>query len=320
MFDIVGMGNAIVDLTTKASENQAFMNMSLVNKGGYFHTREDEFEEILLFSKKYEANAGGSVANSLKAFAALGGKACFIGKIGMDKYGQLFADSLKSYNITSGLMIDKDEATGCSVVLVHDDGEKSICAKRRATKIIPYNGINWGLVEDARCLFLEGYWLDDNLLTVKKIINKAKEGFVKVAFTLADPLVVEKHHDFFAKYMKSIDILIGNENEFQALGNIALPPLAVQTCGAKGVEVYQSGRWLHFEALKAKKIVNTTGAGDAFAGGFLFAYLNHYDLENAVHLGQKCSLDALSHVGASVSLNFKPDTLVPMTIKRGFER
>ena len=305
MFDIVGMGNAIVDLTTKASENQAFMNMPQVNKGGYFHTREDEFEEILHFSKAYDVSAGGSVANSLKAFAALGGQACFVGKIGMDKYGKLFADSLKAYHITSGLMIDKDEATGCSVVLVHEDGEKSICAKRRATKIIPYNGINWDLVEDARCLFLEGYWLDDNLLTVKKIINKAKDGFIKVAFTLADPLVVERHRDFFTKYMKSIDVLIGNENEFKALGDLALSPLAVKTCGAKGVEVYQSGTWQHFEALKALKVVNTTGAGDAFAGGFLFGYLHHFDLEKAVRIGQECALSVLARVEASVPDNLK---------------
>lgn len=305
MFDIVGMGNAIVDLTTKASENQAFMNMPQVNKGGYFHTREDEFEEILHFSKAYDVSAGGSVANSLKAFAALGGQACFVGKIGMDKYGKLFADSLKAYHITSGLMIDKDEATGCSVVLVHEDGEKSICAKRRATKIIPYNGINWDLVEDARCLFLEGYWLDDNLLTVKKIINKAKDGFIKVVFTLADPLVVERHRDFFTKYMKSIDVLIGNENEFQALGDLALPPLAVKTCGAKGVEVYQSGTWQHFEALPVSKVVNTTGAGDAFAGGFLFGYLHHFDLEKAVRIGQECALSVLARVEASVPDNLK---------------
>lgn len=305
MFDIVGMGNAIVDLTTKASENQAFMNMPQVNKGGYFHTREDEFEEILHFSKAYDVSAGGSVANSLKAFAALGGQACFVGKIGMDKYGKLFADSLKAYHITSGLMIDKDEATGCSVVLVHEDGEKSICAKRRATKIIPYNGINWDLVEEARCLFLEGYWLDDNLLTVKKIINKAKDGFIKVVFTLADPLVVERHRDFFTKYMKSIDVLIGNENEFQALGDLALPPLAVKTCGAKGVEVYQSGTWQHFEALPVSKVVNTTGAGDAFAGGFLFGYLHHFDLDKAVRIGQECALSVLARVEASVPDNLK---------------
>lgn len=305
MFDLVGMGNAIVDLTTKASENQAFMNMSQVNKGGYFHTREDEFEEILHFSKGYEVSAGGSVANSLKAFAALGGQACFIGKIGMDKFGKLFTDGLRAFDITPGLMIDKDEATGCSVVLVHEDGEKSICAKRRATKIIPYKGINWDLAEETRCLFLEGYWLDDNLLTVKKIINKAKDSFIKVAFTLADPMVVERHQDFFAKYMKSIDVLIGNENEFMALGNLALPPLAVKTCGDRGVDVYQSGKWMHFDALKITKVENTSGAGDAFAGGFLFGYLHHFELEKAVRLGQECALDVLAKVGAHVSEDLK---------------
>ena len=87
MFDIVGMGNAIVDLTTLAAENQAFANMHISARGGCFRTRIDEFEEILHFSKNNQVSAGGSVANSMKAFAALGGKACFIGKIGMDKYG-----------------------------------------------------------------------------------------------------------------------------------------------------------------------------------------------------------------------------------------
>lgn len=75
MFDIVGMGNAIVDLTTKAAENPAFKNMHISQRGGFFRTRMDEFEEILHFSKNNEISAGGSVANSMKAFAALGGKA-----------------------------------------------------------------------------------------------------------------------------------------------------------------------------------------------------------------------------------------------------
>lgn len=169
MFDIVGMGNAIVDLTTLAAENQAFANMHISDRGGFFRTRIDEFEEILHFSKNNQVSAGGSVANSMKAFAALGGKACFIGKIGMDKYGTFFTESLKNYNIYPGLFIDKENATGCSVVLVHKDGEKSICAKLRASKIIPFNSVNMELVAESRMLFMEGYWLDNNLLTVKKL-------------------------------------------------------------------------------------------------------------------------------------------------------
>ncbi len=103
MFDIVGMGNAIVDLTTKAAENPAFKSMHISQRGGFFRTRMDEFEEILHFSKNNEISAGGSVANSMKAFAALGGKACFSGKIGMDKYGTFFTNSLKDYHIYPGL-------------------------------------------------------------------------------------------------------------------------------------------------------------------------------------------------------------------------
>ena len=236
MFDLVGMGNAIVDLTAKAVDNPAFLNMKTGNKGGFFYTRSDEFEEILHFAKNYELSAGGSVSNSLKTFAALGGNSCFIGKIGMDKFGKYFTEQLKTYGVTSGLTVDKERATGCSVVLVHPDGEKSICAKRRASKIIKLKDINMELVSKAKALFIEGYWLDDNLLTVKKIINAARQNMVRIIFTLSDPQIVEQNLKFFDSYMEKIDILVGNEKEFAALGN-RLAPVSVRTCGAKGVDL-----------------------------------------------------------------------------------
>lgn len=268
MFDIVGMGNAIVDLTTLAAENQAFANMHISDRGGFFRTRIDEFEEILHFSKNNQVSAGGSVANSMKAFAALGGKACFIGKIGMDKYGTFFTESLKNYNIYPGLFIDKENATGCSVVLVHKDGEKSICAKLRASKIIPFNSVNMELVAESRMLFMEGYWLDNNLLTVKKIINAARKNLIRIAFTLSDPQIVVQQFDFFAKYMKHIDILLGNEKEFEALGESVLPPVAVKTLGANGVDVRSQGKWQHFQPLKVENVVNTTGRRRCFCRRF----------------------------------------------------
>lgn len=300
MFDIVGMGNAIVDLTTLAAENQAFANMHISDRGGFFRTRIDEFEEILHFSKNNQVSAGGSVANSMKAFAALGGKACFIGKIGMDKYGTFFTESLKNYNIYPGLFIDKENATGSSVVLVHKDGEKSICAKLRASKIIPFNSVNMELVAESRMLFMEGYWLDNNLLTVKKIINAARKNLIRIAFTLSDPQIVVQQFDFFAKYMKHIDILLGNEKEFEALGESVLPPVAVKTLGANGVDVRSQGKWQHFQPLKVENVVNTTGAGDAFAGGFLYAVSRGMPIEKAVEIGQLCAVDVLTQAGSHV--------------------
>lgn len=304
MFDIVGMGNAIIDLTTLTADNPAFLNMHVSNKGGFFNTRSDEFEEILHFSKNCEVSAGGSVANSMKAFAALGGKACFIGKIGMDKYGTFFANSLKNYDIYPGLFIDKEEATGCSVVLVHDDGEKSICAKRRASKIIPWKNVNMELVAETKVLFIEGYWLDDNLLTVKKIINAARKNYIHIVFTLSDPQIVSQNADFFAKYMKYFDILLGNEHEFAALNNCVLPPLAVKTLGAAGVEVCQHGKWQHFSPLKVENIVNTTGAGDAFAGGFLYGVVQNLPVEKAVEIGQLCAAEVLTRADSQVPSDF----------------
>ena len=308
MFDIVGMGNAIVDLTTKAAENPAFKSMHISQRGGFFRTRMDEFEEILHFSKNNEISAGGSVANSMKAFAALGGKACFSGKIGMDKYGTFFTNSLKDYHIYPGLFIDKENATGCSVILVHEDGEKSICAKLRASKIIPFSSVNMELVEEAKMLFIEGYWLDNNLLTVKKIINAARKGFSRVALTLSDPQIVSENADFFAKYMGKIDIILGNENEFAALGDSILPPLAVKTLGAGGVDVYQHGKWQHFQALPVSNLVNTAGAGDAFAGGFLFGVSRAMSIEEAVKIGQLCAVDVLQQAGSHVHVDLRERT------------
>lgn len=236
----------------------------------------------------------------MKAFAALGGKACFIGKIGMDKYGTFFTESLKNYNIYPGLFIDKENATGCSVVLVHKDGEKSICAKLRASKIIPFNSVNMELVAESRMLFMEGYWLDNNLLTVKKIINAARKNLIRIAFTLSDPQIVVQQFDFFAKYMKHIDILLGNEKEFEALGESVLPPVAVKTLGANGVDVRSQGKWQHFQPLKVENVVNTTGAGDAFAGGFLYAVSRGMPIEKAVEIGQLCAVDVLTQAGSHV--------------------
>lgn len=304
MFDLVGMGNAIVDLTTKAVDNPAFLSVKTGNRGGFFYTRSDEFEEILHFAKNYELSAGGSVSNSLKTFAALGGKACFIGKIGMDKFGTYFTEQLKAYGVTSGLAVDKEQATGCSVVLVHPDGEKSICAKRRASKIIKLKDVNMELVSEAKALFIEGYWLDDNLLTVKKIINTARQNMIRIIFTLSDPQIVEQNLAFFDNYMKKIDILVGNENEFAALGG-RLAPVSVKTCGANGVDLLTKGKWQHFKAPKVDKIVNTTGAGDAFAGGFLWGMNKGLEPSKAIEIGQLCSADVLGCNGSNVSVDLK---------------
>lgn len=303
MFDLVGMGNAIVDLTTQAVDNPAFLNMKAGNKGGFFYTRSDEFEEILHFSKNHHLSAGGSVANSLKAFAALGGTSCFIGKIGMDRFGTYFVDQLKIYGVTSGLAIDKEQATGCSVVLVHPDGEKSICAKRRASKIIKPKDINMELVSEAKSLLIEGYWLDENLLTVKKIINSARQNMIRIIFTLSDPQIVRQNLNFFSSYLKKIDILIGNEKEFEALGGLTAQ-FCVKTRGADGVDLFCRGRWVHFDSEKIDKpLVNTSGAGDAFAGGFLWGMSQGFEPEKAVEIGQKCAADVITRMDPNVAID-----------------
>lgn len=100
--------------------------------------------------------------------------------------------------------------------------------------------------------------------------------------------------------MKHIDILLGNEKEFEALGESVLPPVAVKTLGANGVDVRSQGKWQHFQPLKVENVVNTTGAGDAFAGGFLYAVSRSMPIEKAVEIGQLCAVDVLTQAGSHV--------------------
>ncbi len=190
------------------------------------------------------------------------------------------------------------------MVLVHPDGEKSICAKRRASKIIKPKDINMELVSEAKALFIEGYWLDDNLLTVKKIINSARQNMIRIIFTLSDPQIVRQNLNFFSNYLKKVDILIGNEKEFEALGGLTAP-FCVKTRGADGVDLFYHGQRSHFAAEKIENPVNTTGAGDAFAGGFLWGMSQGFEPEKAVKIGQQCAADVLKRNESNVGTDLK---------------
>ena len=295
MLDIVCLGNAMIDLKTEDSNE--YLKDNIKYKGSSFEVPTQEFPVMLEGIKNYDMYTGGSVANSAKIFSFLGGSAAFVGKVGKDEYGEFFKSQLESKNVVPALKVDDKLSTGCSVVFIHKDKERTVCAKRRASKIIKVDDINWDLIKSAKMVFIEGYWLDDNLSTVQAVIDFAKENRIKVAFSLSDPKVVSRNIEFFEKNAGDIDVLFGNKAEFSKIGQ-NLAKLNVKTLGKDGVEVFDGRDKHEFKALPLKKIVNTNGAGDAFAGGFLWAKSNNFGLAESVRFGQECSIAVISNESA----------------------
>lgn len=162
------------------------------------------------------------MANSLKAMSILGISAGFAGKVGDDVEGLKFKAELKDYGVKSLLATDSAAPTACTLILVHDDGEKSMCGKMGASKFIYPQDIDWTAAEQAKLIFVEGYWLDHNAETVGKIVDFAFSRGIKTALTLSDPIIVRENLPTLETLLPKIDIILGNENEFGALGKKSL--------------------------------------------------------------------------------------------------
>lgn len=300
---LLGMGNALVDFAAEVMPDQPFYAEIKQNKGGFFHTSEDEFEAMeqeLAKGRIIKRSCGGSVANSLKAFAKLGGKAAFVGRIGDDELGAYFAEDLHKFGIRPILNQAMAQRSGCSIVWLDENGEKTICAKRRAAKEFRENWLDWKALAESDWLFVEGYWLDVNASLVVKIIKTAVAAGAKVAFTLSDPKMVVEYKPRIKNILPFVDIVFGNEAEFEALGGCRKIKLAVKTMGENGVETCYKGNIMHYAPLRVERVVSTTGAGDAFAGGFLFRYMQDGNIRGAVSLGQKCAVQVLESQNSHV--------------------
>ena len=294
---LFGFGNAMVDYTVPLTADNPCLEQINAEKGGFFRTDNATFDVLAQKLDVSQAVCGGSVANSLKAFAKLGGKATFFGKIGDDANGALFEQELEAYGIKSSLVKVDGQKSGCSIVFVAQDGEKTATAKRFVAARVFDRDIPWMPLISSDWLFAEGYWLDGNSAKVEKIIQTAYAAGVKIAFTLSDVKIVEENKACIERLMPYFSIVFGNKNEFEAYG--AFEPLIkkqiwVKTLGAKGVDVIRKRCRSLFSAYVVDEVVNTNGAGDALAGGFLYQYIKTGSIEAAAKQGLICAAEVVS--------------------------
>jgi sugar/nucleoside kinase (ribokinase family) len=257
--------------------------------------------------------SGGSAANTMAGVASFGGKAGFIGKIATDQFGQVFRHDIRAAGVTFDTSPAGDgEPTGRSLILVTPDGQRTMNTFLGVSPHLGNGEVDAELIRSARILYLEGYLFDrpDAKAAFRQAADIAAKAGRQVALTLSDPFCVDRHRpEFLELVRKSVDILFANEAEIvslyeavsfeEAAGRAqADTRLAALTRSEKGSVILSGGRAIEIAAAPLDEVVDTTGAGDLYAAGFLFGVARGMPLETAGKLGSLAAAEVISHIGA----------------------
>ncbi len=311
-YQVVGIGNAIVDVLSQCNED--FLTENGVEKG--IMQLIDMERAVDLYSRVGPAKeiSGGSAANTIAGAAQLGGRVAYVGKVKDDQLGAIFAHDLRAQGAVYETVLaprDSIEETGRCIVLVTPDGERSLNTYLGSSEFLGPEDIDVEMMGDAEWIFLEGYRFDgpDSHAAFAKAIAATKGGGGQVSITLSDPFCIDRHREAFAKMLREdIDLLFANRVEIMSMYETddfetALAKAAAQikivacTDGANGAYILTGSERWHVPAV-ATTVVDATGAGDLFAGAFLWGLTNGYGLETCGQMACVAAAEIISHIGA----------------------
>ena len=315
-YDILGIGNAITDILINIDEKTLD---SLKIEPGSMSLVDISFIRNILDKKKIvKTSAGGSVANTISALAKLGIECSFAGIRKNDEYGKLFSTSMQSDGIK---LINNEKKEGypssICLVMVTPNGERTMCTYLGASGNFKNEDIDQDILDKYKIVYLEGYLFD--LPEAKNIffdiVKKSKRENFKVALSLSDGFCVDRHREDFKELINlNIDILFSNEQEIESLfekdftnsikeaGNIV--GTTIVTRGNKGAALFKNSKLITVDAIKTE-VLDTTGAGDNFAAGYLYAFLNNLSIDKCLRAGVLCATDIIKHFGARTDNNIK---------------
>jgi sugar/nucleoside kinase (ribokinase family) len=311
-FDVVAIGNAIVDVMAPAHDD-LITSLGLA-KGGMTLVDEARAHDLYTAMGPAREISGGSAANTLAGLAALGAQCGFIGQVSDDQLGEVFAHDIRAGGIAFDTPARAGQpSTARCLIFVTPDGQRTMNTFLGASQFLPADALDEGVIADAAVLYLEGYLWDpeEPRRAMRRAIAAARNAGRKVAFTLSDAFVISRHGDDFRALIanREIDILFANEHELAALtghddfhdGIAALAPhvpLLVVTRGPLGAHAVCGADHASVPAAPVERVVDTTGAGDLFAAGFLYGHVRGHDLETCLRLGATCAAEVISHYGA----------------------
>jgi sugar/nucleoside kinase (ribokinase family) len=307
---VLGIGNAIVDVICKVEDK--FITQNNLIKSTMKLVNEIEFKKLLSSLKIEETVSGGSVANSIVGLSQLGNKVGFIGKISDDDLGNKYEEGLKRENVQFFYSKKKEVIpTGTCLILITPDSERTMVTFLGTAGKINEFDINTEAIKKSEILFLEGYLWDEG--EPRKAFEKAIENSKKVAMSLSDLFCVERHKSNFLELVKNkLDITFANEQEIMSLINAKkfddviefskqIKKLIVITRGEKGSLAIKGEEIVECSANKNLKIVDLTGAGDLFAGGFIHGYVNNKTTRESLVSGTEMSSKVIQIIGARLN-------------------
>jgi sugar/nucleoside kinase (ribokinase family) len=318
-YDVLGIGNAIFDVLVQTDER--FLGLHGITKGGMALIDEARAASIYRDMGPATEMSGGSAANTIVGIANFGARAAYVGKVRDDQIGRLYTHDIRAAGVAFETKAAADgPATGCSYILVTPDGERTMNTYLGAAQELTPADIDEAQIAASSVIYLEGYLWDP---------KSAKDAFVKaatiahqagrqVALTLSDSFCVDRYRGEFLDLMRNgtVDLVFANEAELRSLYqaadfDTALTqlrsdiPLGVVTRSEKGCVVAAKDGVIAVPAFPIREMVDTTGAGDLFAAGFLFGLVRGAGHENAGRLGALAAAEVIQHIGARPQVSLK---------------
>jgi sugar/nucleoside kinase (ribokinase family) len=310
VYDVVGLGNAIVDVIS--AQDDAFLETWGINKDAMNLIEEDRADALTEASVNAVETSGGSGANTIAGIASFGGKAAYIGKVADDRLGKVFKADMENGGVPFETEpLTEGPATARSIIFVTPDGKRSMNTFLGASVEFAPSDVDREMVEAGSILYLEGY-LFDKEIAKSAFVHAAEIAHAagrKVSLTLSDSFCVDRHRDSFRQLIRTqVDILFANEEELLSLYETrdfdaaleqlrAETGLAAVTRGEKGSVVIGDGDPIEVPAEPVSEVVDTTGAGDQYAAGFLFGVARGLPLATCAKLGHIAAAEVISHYG-----------------------
>jgi sugar/nucleoside kinase (ribokinase family) len=309
-YHVTALGSAIVDVI--AAVDDEFLLTHNIAKGVMTLIDEHRADQLYTAFGVAREIAGGSAANTMAGLASLGANGVFAGKIRQDRLGSAFVASMRDTGVHyTTEPADGGPQTACCLIAVTADGQRSMNTYLGAAREFAEGDLKESEIADSDVLYLEGYLWDAPSAKAAslKAIDVAKKDGTRVAFSLSDPFLMGRYRGEFLELLSKLDILFANEEEVKALFAVdtfdealqalrPFPLIAALTRSEKGCVVARGAEVHVVDAAPVDRVVDTTGAGDQFAAGFLYGLTHGKGLADCGRLGALAAAEVISHYGA----------------------
>ncbi len=318
-FDVLAIGNAIVDVI--ASHDDAFLAAQGIPKGSMRLVSAQEAARLYAAMGPAREISGGSAANTTAGIAALGGRAAFVGRVSDDQLGLVFRHDIEAAGVTYRTPpAAGGPPTGQCLIIVTPDAQRTMNTYLGSCQELDADDVDADMVRAAALTYFEGYLWDPPapIRAIRKAKAIAREAGRQVALTLSDVFCVEGHRDAFLRMMRegAVDLVFANENEARSLFRTdvlaealdalaAIVPIAVVTRSEKGAIVVNGHGREEVPVTPAARVLDTTGAGDLFAAGFLFGFTRGRPLRECAIMGTVAAAEVIEHFGARPEADLK---------------